>query len=69
MYPEIGTYLRCKDTSEMHAEYMRDTSICREELDTCGIHSRYIEDTYELHVIPIKASRDGTTRLVAKVDL
>ena len=54
MYPEIGTYLRCKDTSEMHAEYMRDTSICREELDTCGIHSRYIEDTYELHVILIK---------------
>ena len=50
MYPdtrrEISTYLRCKDTSEMHAEYMRDTSICRDELDTCGIHSRYIEDTY-----------------------
>jgi hypothetical protein len=28
---------------------MRDTCICKDGQDTCGIHSRYIQDTFKIH--------------------
>ena len=54
-----GTYLRCR----IHAGYMQDTSICKGNQDTCGIHPKTSEIHDEIHVSQIhpRGTR-GTSR-------